>query len=591
MSIDALQLIRDCVDVVNRNTVAGVGGGTVRRPDRPMLFLFLGTHPKEGVQAAQSALRTGWPSHYNSIAFRTYKTPGDYTAAQEYIDRGNDAAMELEDLIVDQCSPKKGYQSHTNVQLVYFLNLNDQYAPEFIDLLDQPLDIPVGGLKSRYIFAMSKVSRRIDHERMKERLRTLHDKAVASQGSVWDNSYLFSISNSLFSAAILEGDAYHEGYDMAAEVMLMLNSVRQQDDPTFTPVRASSDGANIMTAALLRQKKPTEEIVRTVLNQYLLQSVERCKTGSGSTNAPEPLAYCKDLYGQLYNNFILPNLPGEEALAGLPTATADPAIRQAIWAAYEKTWFEDNVHAVLGTPKELQEKFTIALQGVYNCTAINVSFGNLIAALSGEANPFRVAASYSDQGEYPQAVLRAKNVLADRVKTAVLGAATELMEDAKSFVWLLGDLQNQIVPMDGGLGNYYRSKVQNFLASDRDEDSRLGNPCNEDQLQARLLSFFKSLVNRDQTMRLSFWEELKVRVGAAQAANMLANVLAITPHMLMNQMRMRLPAANQMGDAILMDPNAERQMSIPVSGQKFAISSADRVDRIGLYSFRIDQVL
>jgi hypothetical protein len=609
MSFDLTKLVADCIAKTEEGTHRAQTGRTIRRPQNPMAVLYLGEHAEACKKEVAHTLRNNWPVEgYKSIETCTYLTPEDYRRAIEYNEKTQE--MELEELLIRQCGDEKSFAKSTDVMLVYFLNLNGAGAEEFVELLNQRPDTRAGGQVSRVIFAMNSCLRTQEKRqvtrllgRITELAHTRNEAGMISP--MWQNTRVVALSNSLYSGGNLRGDQIVDSYALAAELLQICNSTRQQGDPVVTLPSVMEEECNLITGALRRKTKPTNEIVRTVLREYVRMCQELCRSQEGAEDADEQslLSACNQAILEFYHGRIQPALPQEQDLMGLPNHVtsldktgygggADETC--GVWGAFLRKHFIGQVDRACGSQMQLEDYFADYFSKRYSCSVIKNRFHTLANQIRANETKF-----YPNQPG-PQATLVQYGVytasyhLVERALPALVSAVQQLSRNADDYLAVLSNVEVELNPQDETVKRYYSRRTRSYLEALPTENAvrtAMKRPCEMEELEGRMRTFYGEILSQ-YFMRLSFEEELNARItDKNEANNMLADVLSLAASEIQNWAQMPLNNLISIGDLVLLNKDADYAQGAKIVGMPFHVSRTDGVDRIALYKFQVNMIL
>jgi hypothetical protein len=595
------ELVWSCKNKAKEGTRQTSMGTTIRVPQRPLAILFLGSHDRNCRAEVERTLSFCWPAGgYNSVSITSYETPEQFRKALTYDENDH---MELEDLVIEQCKNQKNFQVHTNVILVYFLNLDQEDAEEYLELLDEKPDLGTGGLITRVVFAMSSCQRRTEKEQVHQRLNQLSQMAQEDRNQVWRNTIVVSLSNNLYDGSTLDEEQFGEGYSLAVEMLQLYNSARLPGDPVIYFPMANDPEYNLVTGAIQRIQKPFDEIVRTVLRQYLYSCQIACSDQAEDkrVNGQELLEMCNQAMLDFMNQRVYGALPVNADLGGLPNGVTQP--RDAgedggtdrtcgVWKAYKEKYYVGKVDEACGSDEALQDYFEDYFSQRYSCGVFCSEFAGLALKLQEKGsqfypNPPTGSTELAAFGRYA-AYCR----MVERGLPAMIAAARQLSQDAETYMNNLNRLAVNLNPKDPSVISFYSPEVKNYLdglSADNGIKARMKRPCGEEKLRERVEEFFNEVMNRP-FMKLPFDQELARRIGQAQASHVLSNVLNQSETAMGICARMSLNNLNSIGDVVLLDTGAGFASGTAIAGVPFQVSRSDCVDRIAFYRFNVKMV-
>lgn len=600
------KIIQSCVAQMQRADSLAGGGRQVRWPNRPLLVIFLGHHAEENRDEVRKSIRLCWPVLADAVQYLSFETPDAYRAAISEDPR--DGAIPLEDALLEQCNPQKGFHVHTDPIIAYFLDAGSSETPEFLRLLNAEFAPAAVGVITRFLFSVCRGVRNADRRRMKEHLRLLDEYAHDPENQKrWENSYLFAVSDQMRNGAALTSPAqFTEGYILLTELLLVYNS-RPADGEVAAVLPLPRgvvplDKGNFITGAILRITKPREEIVRSVLREY----VNECSARFGNAGEAAPVesivAFCRELLLDRYSTLVEPILPAAEDLRWLPVADLplSPAsagedggagdLTHGCWRAFKEKHFVSAVREACGADGALLEYFKRELSSKYKASDIRMRFPAVGDSLSEEL--FRpTAPGGADLASH--GVFAAKQAFAQLALPALRSAVAYLYDVSSKYQETLVRLQGELHCEDKGIVDNYSDWIRNYIAANPAVSAEMTLPCREDAFGERLKDFFSTALNNCDFLRLPFDKELERRIGEAEANHQILNSLNVPDDEMQLRGRMHVDGyESTIGNYILLDPDARYARDLPdLACSNFEVRSSDCVDRISFYAFRRDRIL
>jgi hypothetical protein len=595
------ELVWSCKNKAKEGTRQTGIGRTIRKPQRPLAILFLGEHNRNCREEVERTLRSCWPAGgYNSVSITGYETPERFRRA---LTCDNNGRMELEDLIIEQCKNQKSFQVHTDVILAYFLNLDGADAEEYLELLDEKPDVGTGGRITRVVFAMSSCQRRSEKEQVRHRLERLSQLAQEDKEQVWRSTVVVSLSNNLYDGSTLDEEQFEEGYSLAVEMLQLYNSARLPEDPSVSFPNANDPDYNLVTGAIKRIEKPFDEIVRTVLWQYLRSCQSACSDQAGDEriSVQDLLKMCNQAMLDFLNQRVYADLPVNADLGGLPNGVTLP--RDAgedggtdrtcgVWKAYKEKYYVSKVDEACGSDEALQDYFEDYFSQRYSCGVFRAEFAVLARELQEKGAAFYPNAPTGSTELAAFGRYAAHCRMVERALPAMIAAARQLSQDAETYVSSLDRLAVDLNPQDDSVINFYSPEVKGYLdalPADNGVKAKMKRPCGEEKLRERVEEFFDEVMNC-AFLKLPFDEELARRIGQAQASHVLSNVLNQPETAMGICARMYLNNLYSIGDIVLLNTGAGFASGTAIAGVPFQVSRSDCVDRIAFYKFRVDMM-
>ncbi|MCD8144607.1 MAG: hypothetical protein LUD79_04630 [Oscillospiraceae bacterium] len=593
MAIDLNEYISLCCKLIDRYTRPQVGLMEIRRPGRPVLVTFLGTHPAEGLEKYHNMLEMGWPTNTTLRELEmSYATAEEFRQAIET--ENAEGITAIDRAIAAQCA-QRGF-TDPNVLMVYFIDFNHEDADAFLALLNRSYTTPIGNDKARLIFGVGKTT----SKRTMERAGNFIDQIRAYAGEsprLWERTSCILLSDYKFSGFTVSEDEFTDNYALAVDILLMLCSVSSDQDRGFTtPVlaRVTEAGDSFMTASVCHINKPTYQIARTVLYSYFQRGTELAGGSNRQggitnqtlrTNAEEK---CHALFGQL--QFPTPgamlHFPGGASRA----ADVQPGSDRTCggWRVFCETYFLEPVRALCRDGRQLEREFAAYFSSDcgYSCNDILQSFPAFSTYLEENRNgflnpqPLPQNSTLYEMGLY-EAKLEFKKLVFDRLKAAI----ETLTQEAGGYGNQMSMLMARATPDNASVRSFYTPRVTAFLNGSEDLERELKYPCSEEELRERLTHYVETITSQQADLKMDFVSELKTRLNAAEAQNTITNLLELPDARLEAEARLRAGILSKMANTDIHMFDSTLLPDIHPNAT-FMLRGTDSIERVALYSFK-----
>lgn len=599
MAIQIDNYVQKCKEKIDRKSIQVTGTLGVRIPNRPVVVTFLGSHDEEGIRRFYKTLEQGWPTFYHRIVdqIQTYFNSNLFRSAIKTEDA--DGATAIDRCILSATNSSE--LTSSNALMVYFLNFNDAESLKMLDLLNLPYTTPVGGQKSRIIFAIGKTTTNRGMKQSLDFIEKIREYARSNDNSVWKNTSCVMLSDYQYGGMTLRHTEYLDNYVLAMNILLMEYSVRQHED-SFTPVKLPcvTDSENpVLTATLCRECKPSEQIARTLIFEYLRYGIALTKRPNNEDVSNVSLREVssnaiKELFGKLYDNGTFPKAKSLVHFPFSASCGSDVGISGGndktfgIWNSFCQANYINPIYQVYGDAEALKEYFEnyFSVKCGYSCGVIQRTFpafmNELDESTEADFNP-QIAPSPSDSLE-EWGLYIAKKTITQLAFPALKEAVSEFGNVAGKYTNMLAALSGQVTPSEQSVKTYYSNLVDIHMGKRVGEytvEDVLSRPCSEEQFMSRLDMFIESITNQEQ-LRMNFFDELKSRLADDGADTMISAFLNMPMHKLTDRARMNNGYLNSICEASLFDSSLMGNSTKNL----FVLCGTNSMDRVVIFDYK-----
>lgn len=605
--IEMERLVAECRDKILEKSFSGSGTPSVRTPNNPILFFFLGTHPSKGTENFNRAIRVGWPSLYHKINKRemTFRTPD---ALREAMETENDDGMTDMERTALEAVNDPNVRS-TNLVMVYLICLDDDRAEDYLKLLDQEDTSPVGGNKERLIVAVGKMTAKRAAQRVHRFISAMHGlTANASTPSVWDRTSCLLLSDYLYGGKVLSAEQYLNNYSLAADVLLMQYSIPSKKDNYDPPLLPRLNGETIMTASLQQKVKPADQIARALLYQYLRKGIDFSSSDDSAQIDSTKLMRCAQEETERLFREAAESFPTKEEMLFFPNNAAvgrdaglDGGTDRTFgtWRAFQKHYFEDTIANYCGSQEAFKERFKRFFSRDCGCSCgiIKKHFPPLLLALKqGEERLIQIKKPTIDDTLIQWGFYAARNVFAEASRSAMVEAVSEMHRDATQYTGLLSDLSGRVIPTDESVKSYCAQVVASHMSERwNDEDTIedvLRHPCSETAMGDRLAKYIELSTDFVEVQK-SFFDDLKARFADSGAAKRVNDFLGQPTYRVRDDARLHVSSLDDLCDVSLYDSDmlGDLMRSGTSNVPHFDLCGTNSIDRVAVYQLKISNVL